>query len=81
MPLLLQRHKTQNAKEVNFLNVLRGAGGVLPNLGTVLKGVIALADHSPTNTTPLACSFEKHAAAHPEHVAIRHWISKLPTAS
>ncbi len=64
--------KTQNAKEVNFLNVLRGAGSVLPNLGTVLKGVIALATTKSDKYNSIGLLFEKHAAAHPERVAIRH---------
>ena len=59
MPLLLQRHKTQNAKEVNFLNVLRGAGSVLPNLGTVLKGVIALATTKSDKYNSIGLLFEK----------------------
>lgn len=59
-------------REVNLVNILRGAAAILPDIGTTLKGVVALATTKPHKKNSIGLLLEKQAAAQPNHIAIRY---------
>lgn len=59
-------------REVNLLNVIRGASAIVPNFGTTLKGLGALISAKPHKKNSIGLLLEKQAAAQPNHVAIRY---------
>ncbi len=59
-------------REVNLVNVIRGAAAILPNIGTTLKGLGALISTKPHKKNSIGLLLEKQAAAQPNQVAIRY---------
>lgn len=59
-------------REVNLVNVIRGATAILPNIGTTLKGLGALISAKPHKKNSIGLLLEKRAAAQPNHIAVRY---------
>ncbi|HUH58347.1 MAG TPA: AMP-binding protein, partial [Pseudomonadales bacterium] len=59
-------------REVNLINVIRGATAIMPNIGTTLKGLGALISAKPHKKNSIGLLLEKRAAAQPNHIAVRY---------
>ncbi|MFY9179921.1 MAG: long-chain-acyl-CoA synthetase [Venatoribacter sp.] len=65
------------AREVSLVNVIRGALGILPDIGPALKGIAALVTTKPEKLNSIGLLLEKHAAATPNNVAIHYQNEKV----
>ena len=62
----------EKIRNVSFLNVVRGAIAIIPELPTTLRGVTALLTTRPEKKKSIGLLLEQHAALQPDHVALRY---------